>query len=41
VTIEKRVALNKFAPGNYTLKVKAFDKNRNQTVLQQANFTVS
>jgi GWxTD domain-containing protein len=41
VTIEKRVALDKFAPGTYTLKVKAFDKNRNQTVLQQANFTVS
>jgi hypothetical protein len=41
VTIEKMVALDKLAPGTYTLKVKAFDKNRNQTVEQQANFTVS
>ncbi|HTA45639.1 MAG TPA: GWxTD domain-containing protein [Bryobacteraceae bacterium] len=41
VTVEKRVALNSFAPGTYTIKVKVVDKNRNQTVLQQANFTVS
>jgi hypothetical protein len=41
VTIEKLVALDKLAPGTYTVKVKAFDKNRNQTVQQQANFTVS
>jgi len=41
VTIEKLVSLSSFAPGNYVIKVKATDKNRNQTVLQQANFTVS
>ncbi len=41
VTIEKMVALDKLPPGTYTVKVKATDKNRNQTVQQQANFTVS
>ena len=41
VTIEKLLPLRTLPPGAYTLKVKAFDKNRNQTVLQQANFTVS
>ncbi len=41
VTIEKLVSLKSLAPGTYTLKVKAFDKNRNQTVQQQANFTIS
>jgi hypothetical protein len=39
VTIEK--LLNSLPPGSYTIKVKAIDKNRNQTVQQQANFTVS
>jgi GWxTD domain-containing protein len=41
VTIEKLLPLKSLAPGTYTLKVKAFDKNRNQTIVQQANFTVS
>lgn len=41
VTIEKLVSLSSFAPGNYVIKVTATDKNRNQTVLQQQNFTVS
>ena len=41
VTIEKLLPLKGIAPGTYTLKVKAIDKNRNQTVLQQTNFTVS
>jgi hypothetical protein len=41
VTIEKLLPLKGLAPGTYTLKIKAFDKNRNQTVEQQANFTVS
>jgi hypothetical protein len=41
VTIEKLLPLNNLEPGNYTLKIKAFDKNRNQTVQQQGNFTVS
>jgi GWxTD domain-containing protein len=41
VTIEKLLPLSSLPPGTYTLKVKAIDKNRNQTVMQQANFTVS
>jgi GWxTD domain-containing protein len=41
VTIEKLMPLTSLAPGKYTIKVKATDKNRNQTVLQQADFTVS
>jgi GWxTD domain-containing protein len=41
VTIEKLLPLSSLEPGTYTLKVKATDKNRNQTVLQQGNFTVS
>jgi len=41
VTIEKLLPLNSLPPGSYTIKVKAIDKNRNQTVQQQANFTVS
>ena len=41
VTIEKLLPLNSLAPGNYTLKIKATDRNRNQTVMQQGNFTVS
>ncbi len=41
IIIEKLVSLSAFAPGNYVIKVKATDKNRNQTVLQQGTFTVS
>jgi hypothetical protein len=41
VTIEKLLPLTSLPAGTYTLKVKATDKNRNQTVMQQANFTVS
>src|SRR5207248_857497 len=41
VTIEKLLPLNALPPGNYTLKVKVLDKNRNQTVQQQGDFTVS
>jgi GWxTD domain-containing protein len=41
VTIEKLLPLTSLPAGTYTLKVKAIDKNRNQTVMQQANFTVS
>jgi len=40
-TIEKLLPLQSLAPGTYTLKVTAVDKNRNQTVVQQTNFTVS
>jgi GWxTD domain-containing protein len=41
VTIEKLLPLSSLPAGTYTLKVKAVDKNRNQTVMQQANFTIS
>ncbi len=41
VTIEKLLPLTDLAPGQYTLKVKALDKKRNQTVNQSAVFTVS
>jgi hypothetical protein len=41
VIVEKQVGLSSFAPGNYVIKIKATDKNRNQTVQQQATFTVS
>ncbi len=41
VTIEKLLPLSSLPAGTYTLKVKAIDKNRNQTVMQQANFTIS
>jgi GWxTD domain-containing protein len=41
VTIEKLLPLNALPAGTYTLKVRVLDKNRNQTVLQQNDFTVS
>ena len=41
ITIEKLLPLKALPPGTYTLKVKVVDSNRNQTVVQQTNFTVS
>ncbi|HEX4277543.1 MAG TPA: GWxTD domain-containing protein [Bryobacteraceae bacterium] len=41
VTIEKLLPLSTLPAGTYTLKVKATDKKRNETVQQQQNFTVS
>jgi GWxTD domain-containing protein len=41
VTIEKLLPLKALPPGTYTLKVKVVDSKRNQTLQQQANFTVS
>jgi GWxTD domain-containing protein len=41
VTIEKRLKLDQFAPGKYTLRMKINDKNRNQTLTQSAEFTVT
>jgi GWxTD domain-containing protein len=41
VTIEKLLPLSSFGPGTYTVKVKATDKNRTETVQQQQNFTVN
>jgi len=41
VTIAKTFPLTTFQPGIYTLTVKAFDKNGNQTAQRQKNFTVA
>ena len=40
-TIEKMLPLNTFAPGTYTLRVKATDTNANQSVQSQDTFTVN
>ncbi len=41
VTIEQLLPLKNFEPGSYTLRIKATDKSRNQTVTPSATFTVS
>jgi GWxTD domain-containing protein len=41
VTVEKLLPLKNLAPGTYTVKVKATDSKKNESILQQANFTVS
>jgi|HubBroStandDraft_1064217.scaffolds.fasta_scaffold31775_2 GWxTD domain-containing protein len=41
VTVEKLLPLSKLAPGQYTLKLKITDKNRNQTLTPTAQFTVT
>ncbi|HWC95581.1 MAG TPA: GWxTD domain-containing protein [Candidatus Sulfopaludibacter sp.] len=41
VTVMKLLPLNSFAPGQYTLRVKVTDKNRNQVLTQSAQFTVT
>jgi GWxTD domain-containing protein len=41
VTIQKRLRLEQFAPGSYTLRLKITDKNRNKTLTQSAPFTVT
>ncbi|HLH00378.1 MAG TPA: GWxTD domain-containing protein [Bryobacteraceae bacterium] len=40
VTIEKLLPLQSLDPGQYTLKLKVTDKNRNQTLTPTATFTV-
>jgi hypothetical protein len=40
VTVEKLLPLQSLDPGEYTLKMKVVDKNRNQTLTPSANFTV-
>jgi len=40
VTVEKTLRLDSLEPGQYTLKMKVVDKNRNQTLTPTANFTV-
>ncbi|MBI3473601.1 MAG: GWxTD domain-containing protein, partial [Candidatus Solibacter usitatus] len=41
VTIEKLLPLASLLPGQYTLKLKVTDKNRNQTLTPSATFTVN
>jgi hypothetical protein len=41
VTIEKLLPLNSLPPGQYTIRLKVTDKNRNQTLTQQGQFTVT
>jgi GWxTD domain-containing protein len=41
VTIEKLLPLTKMQPGQYTLKLKITDRNRNQTLTPTAQFTVT
>ena len=41
VTIEKKLRLEQFAPGRYTIRLRVTDKNRNQTLTQSAEFTVT
>jgi hypothetical protein len=41
VTIEKVLPLQTLKPGQYTLKMKVTDKNRNQTLTPSAIFTVT
>ena len=40
LTIEKRLPLTTFQPGDYTLKIKVLDKLRNQTLNETAPFKV-
>jgi GWxTD domain-containing protein len=41
VTIEKLLPLNTLVPGQYTLRLKVTDKNRNQTLTPSVQFTVT
>jgi GWxTD domain-containing protein len=41
VTIEKLLPLKSLAPGQYTIRLKITDKNRNQTLTPSAQFTVT
>jgi hypothetical protein len=41
VTIEKLLPLKDLAPGQYTIRIKVTDKNRNQILTPSAQFTVT
>lgn len=41
VTIEKLLPLKAMEPGEYTIRVKVLDKNRNQTLAPSATFTIT
>ena len=41
VTVEKILPLKNLPPGDYTLRMKVTDKNRDQTLTPSASFTVT
>jgi hypothetical protein len=41
VTVEKILSLDKLTPGQYTIRLKVTDKNRNQVLTPAATFTVT
>lgn len=41
VTVRKLLPLNSLTPGQYTLRLKVTDKNRNQTLTPSAQFTIT
>jgi GWxTD domain-containing protein len=41
VTVEKLLPLKNLLPGQYTLKIRVLDKNRNQTLAPTAQFTIT
>jgi hypothetical protein len=41
VTIEKLLPLKTLAPGQYTIRLKVTDRNRNQVLTPTAQFTVT
>jgi len=41
ITIDRVLPLNSLAPGQYTIRVKVTDKNRNQVLTPSAQFTVT
>jgi len=41
MTIERFLPLKSLLPGQYTLRMKITDKNRNQTLTPSARFTVT
>jgi GWxTD domain-containing protein len=41
ITLQQKLRLQEFAPGRYTIRLKVTDKNRNQTLTQSAEFTVT
>jgi hypothetical protein len=41
VTVEKLLPLAKLEPGQYTLKMKVTDRNRNEVLTPSATFTVN
>ena len=41
VTVEKLLPLQNLQPGQYTLKLKITDRNRNQTLTPSAQFTIT